>query len=205
MFRLLYFIVFSLLIIQASFAQKQKCIQNLLTSKDLGAISQNVKTFVWKGNDFGNLLDVTITKSGNGPNLLSIPSYESGAKGIWIGKNNQKCDSTNIVLQFSKTTNSLSFIISAINNDKAGFEKINNISVFDSLNNEITDKVNIKWVNDSTSGFKFAKSKATVFNQKIEVLLLNQVIVVMRLVVELFLNLIFHLLKFLLIIRKLII
>ena len=154
-----------LLLVVSNFLYSQNCINNVLSTKTLDNISSNLDQYIWKGEDNGNMLDVTISKGSSGPNLERIAFYSGGIGGVWIGKNNNVKDSTEITFSFSKSIKSLSFILAAINNDASGIETINNIRLFDSSGTDVSNNVLFNWLNDNKSGIKDAKSEATIFNK----------------------------------------
>ena len=159
------FLIFIIVIPLSHSLCAQSCITNTLSSSALAGIPKATDKCKWAGSSFGNLADVYIIKTGDGPEFCKITEKDgNGTKGIWIGKNNGDSDYSDITIGFSKSIVSLSFIIAALNNDEAGEEAIQNIRVYDSLKNDITPKVQISWNNTPSCGMKEADPKATSFD-----------------------------------------
>ena len=159
-FRFLFFCI-GVFILQSQL-NAQNCIPNTLSSIELGTIP-NSTSGIWRGVKFNNLVDVSIFKTGTGPDLIASDASKNGVAGIWIGENNAQTDYSDITLVFSKPIVSLSFGISSINNDEYGQEEVRNISVFDSLLNNISNNVNINWKVGANSGIFESDTKATRF------------------------------------------
>lgn len=164
-----------ILCLMASFSlEAQRCQENRISSQQLAAMPKEVNRCVWKGNLFHNLVDVVIAKEGSGPALAPYPRTVDAQEGVWIGQNNMLSDYSDITLTFSQPITSLSFVISAINNDVSGEEQIQQWKVRGQDQEDLTASARFTWMTGPASGMKASDKKATSFDYATKTISANE-------------------------------
>ena len=146
-------------------AFSQPSVSNELSKSELAHISNDANQYTYQGTAYGNIVDVTIQKTGTGPNLFPLTTNNAYlSEGIWIGKSNNAIDYSDIMITFSSPVTKLSFIITSFNNDFSGQEEIQDLRIFNPENVNITKTASFKWLTGSVSGFPVSAAGATAFN-----------------------------------------
>lgn len=146
--------------------QAQSCDPVSLSSAQLLRIPAGVNKCTFLVTHQKKTISFTIAKAGDGEALYPIKkTVGSSEEGIWIGKSTIWSDYSDITLSFSEPMVSLSFLLSAINNDAAGTEEIQNIQVWHDLQN-LTAQSHLKWLTGAASGMPGSDPLGTVFDEK---------------------------------------